>query len=147
MSRVRSTGNKSTEACLARLLRSSGISGWRRHYRIAGKPDFAFPRSRLAVFVDGCFWHGCKRCYAAPKNNRRFWAAKLAYNFGRDRLVTRTLRRKGWTVIRLWEHELMMRPKTALARIERRLRAPLVVRLSWGDLKKGPLRTLRRDDR
>jgi DNA mismatch endonuclease, patch repair protein len=61
MSRIRGKGNKDTEVALAKLFRANGITGWRRHYAIAGKPDFAFPKCKLAVFVDGCFWHGCRK--------------------------------------------------------------------------------------
>jgi DNA mismatch endonuclease (patch repair protein) len=59
MSRIRSHGNKNTELALVRILRAQGITGWRRHQPVFGKTDFIFPRLRLAVFVDGCFWRGC----------------------------------------------------------------------------------------
>jgi len=70
------------------------------------RPDFVFPKLRLAVFVDGCFWHCCPKHTTKPKNNRAFWQRKLASNRARDALVTRTLRRAGWRVLRVWEHEL-----------------------------------------
>jgi len=69
-------------------------------------PDFVFLKSRTAIFVDGCFWHGCPRHATKPKNNRAFWRRKLASNKRRDRLVNRALRRAGWRVLRVWEHEL-----------------------------------------
>ncbi|GDX12105.1 hypothetical protein LBMAG57_38770 [Verrucomicrobiota bacterium] len=94
MARVRGRGNKSTEENLARLFRKAGITGWRRHLCLLGTPDFAFPKLRLAVFVDGCFWHGCPKHATKPKNNADFWRKKLAANKARDRLVTRTLRSK-----------------------------------------------------
>ena len=71
-----------------------------------GRPDFVFPAERVAVFVDGCFWHGCPRHYNAPANNEAFWRRKLIANRTRDRLVTRTLTRAGWKVVRIWEHAL-----------------------------------------
>jgi DNA mismatch endonuclease Vsr len=71
-----------------------------------GHPDFVFPRRRLAVFVDGCFWHACPRHGTHPQNNRDFWREKIARNVARDRLVARTLRGKGWHVLRIWQHEL-----------------------------------------
>ena len=80
MSRIRGKGNKDTEVALARLFRANGITGWRRHYGIAGKPDFAFPEHKLAVFVDGCFWHACPKHATQPKGNRKFWLAKLEAN-------------------------------------------------------------------
>ena len=70
------------------------------------RPDFVFPKSRTAIFVDGCFWHGCPRHATKPANNRAFWEKKLAGNKTRDRRVNRTLRRAGWKVVRIWEHEL-----------------------------------------
>jgi DNA mismatch endonuclease (patch repair protein) len=106
MSRIRGRGNKDTELALIRLFRRQRISGWRRQQAVFGKSDFVFPKLRVAVFVDGCFWHGCPRHATKPRNNAAFWRRKLAANKARDRLVTRTLRRAGWRVLRIWEHEL-----------------------------------------
>lgn len=117
MSLIRSTGNKDTELRLMLLLRAAGIKGWRRHAPVTVpdtsrhaarpllkvKPDFVFWRLRVAVFVDGCFWHGCPRCYVRPKQNRKFWDAKVTANRARDTKVTRQLRKAGWRVLRLWE--------------------------------------------
>jgi DNA mismatch endonuclease (patch repair protein) len=105
MSRIRGKGNKATEVTLANLFRANGIKGWRRHYPIAGKPDFAFPKQKVAVFVDGCFWHGCPKHATRPKGNSAFWSAKLDSNRARDRKVNRELRTKGWRVLRIWEHD------------------------------------------
>jgi DNA mismatch endonuclease (patch repair protein) len=107
MSRIRGTGNKDTEVALAKLFRAHGITGWRSHYAIEGKPDFAFPKSKLAVFVDGCFWHGCPKHATQPKGNASFWATKLTSNKERDRKVNRALRAKGWKVLRIWEHDMV----------------------------------------
>jgi DNA mismatch endonuclease (patch repair protein) len=106
MSRIRGKGNKATEVALATLFRVNGITGWRRHYPIEGKPDFAFPKLKLAVFVDGCFWHGCPKHATHPKGNGAFWLAKLEANKARDRKVNRLLRLKGWRVLRIWEHDM-----------------------------------------
>ncbi len=106
MSRIRGKGNKDTELALAKLFRANGITGWRRHYPVVGRPDFAFPKHKLAVFVDGCFWHGCPRHGVKPKGNSAFWEAKLEANKARDRKVNRLLRSLGWKVVRIWEHEL-----------------------------------------
>ena len=70
------------------------------------KPDFVFRRGKTAVFVDGCFWHGCPEHGTQPKTNAAFWRGKISANRVRDRPVTRTLRAKGWKVVRIWEHEL-----------------------------------------
>jgi DNA mismatch endonuclease (patch repair protein) len=123
MSRIRGRGNRGTELALAALLRRHNLTGWRRHLPLPGRPDFAFSRARLAVFVDGCFWHCCPRCGNFPANNRAFWRAKLMANVTRDRRVTRELRRAGWTVLRIWEHALA--DGSARARVVGRLRHAL----------------------
>lgn len=106
MSRIRGRGNKGTEQALVSLLRAHKITGWRRNQPEFGKPDFVFPKQRIAVFVDGCFWHGCPQHGTLPKNNSAFWHNKLTTNKARDLLVSRTLRKNGWRVLRIWEHEL-----------------------------------------
>ena len=135
MSRIRSHGHQATELALVRVFRAHGITGMRRHIQIrAGRnrgngaqtsksgridgfrassrrllhvrPDFVFPKLRLTVFVDGCFWHACPRHCRMPAGNRAFWRAKLARNQARDRLVTRTLRKASWQVLWIWEHAL-----------------------------------------
>ena len=149
MSRIRSCGNRSTELALAKLFRQHKITGWRRQMVIRGRaeaavydrrslqaavpgahraplhktfrvrPDFIFPKLRLAVFVDGCFWHGCPRHATQPKSNRAFWNNKLSANKNRDVLVTRTLRKNGWRVVRVWECALKKNPLNCLRRIQR----------------------------
>ena len=124
MSAIRGRGNKDTELRMMALFRAEGITGWRRGVALFGKPDFVFRRERVAVFVDGCFWHGCPRHGTMPAGNRAFWKAKLARNAVRDRLVTRTLRKNGWRVLRIWEHELARRNEARLvARLRRFLAA------------------------
>ena len=109
MSRIRSSGNKDTEQALANLFRQNNIMGWRRNQKIYGKPDFVFKKHKLAVFVDGCFWHGCPRCYRPPKTNQKFWRNKIARNRDRDISVNQELRKQGWRIIRIWEHDLASR--------------------------------------
>lgn len=108
MSRIRGSGNRETELRLIALLRASNVTGWRRNAKVFGKPDFIFPKARLAIFVDGCFWHSCPRPKHAPRPKHRaeWWAAKLERNFERDKVVARTLRKEGWKVIRVWECDL-----------------------------------------
>ena len=119
MAAIRSRGNKGTELRMVALLRAHGITGWRRQRRLRiaetgnrkGKArrvsvDFVFRRERVAVFVDGCFWHACPRHGTRPSGNRVFWKTKLVRNAERDREVSRALRRAGWTVLRVWEHDL-----------------------------------------
>jgi len=114
MSRIRGRGNKNTELALIRLFRSNNITGWRRHQFLFGRPDFVFISQRLAVFVDGCFWHCCPLHGSMPKNNAEFWGKKLAANKARDELVNQTLEKKGWKILRIWEHELSRKSEAAL---------------------------------
>jgi DNA mismatch endonuclease (patch repair protein) len=106
MAAIRSKGNKDTELKLASILRAHGIKGWRRHQPLLGNPDFVFRRVRLALFVDGCFWHGCPKHGRNPDSNRNYWLPKLQRNKQRDRMVSRRLRKAGWRVLRLWAHDL-----------------------------------------
>ena len=122
MSHIRGAGNKDTELRLIRIFRAHGITGWRRRRTVFGKPDFVFLNERLALFVDGCFWHGCPRHGTKPKQNAKFWREKIARNQARDRLVTRTLHARGWRTLRVWEHELPHKnEKRLLARLRRAL--------------------------
>jgi DNA mismatch endonuclease (patch repair protein) len=102
MAAVRSRGNTTTELPLAQLLWAAGIRGYRKHWPIAGKPDFAWPGRKIAVFVDGCFWHGC-RCKYLPRTNTEFWRSKIETNMRRDRRVAGALRREACVVIRIKE--------------------------------------------
>jgi len=73
---------------------------------IPGKPDFAFRREHLLVFVDGCYWHGCPKCYRRPSSNTSYWDAKVARNRARDAKNVAQLTSDGWRVLRVWEHQL-----------------------------------------
>lgn len=120
MSRIKGSGNKETELKLMTFFWLHGVTGWRRRSPIFGKPDFVFPKLKLAVFVDGCFWHGCPIHATQPKQNAEFWREKIERNKARDRLVTRTLKAKGWRVLRIWEHELKKKnERRLLARFRR----------------------------
>lgn len=108
MSRIKSTGTKSTEWKFRSLLIRTGIRGWKIGHRsgLLGSPDFIFQLARVVIFVDGCFWHGCRKCRTIPETRRSFWTTKLHKNKLRDKKVTASLRRLGWTVLRFWEHDL-----------------------------------------
>lgn len=106
MGAIRGKHTKSTEVALRMALVGSGMRGWRLHASsLPGKPDILFPRSKVAVFVDGCFWHGCKRCGHVPKTRSAFWKAKIERNRERDRRVIAALRNVGYSVARFWEHD------------------------------------------
>ena len=121
MSRVRSTKNQTTEAKLAQLLRRSGLTGWRRHQPLPGRPDFVWRKMKVAVFVDGCFWHGHNCRNLVPKTNAQAWRDKIAKTQARDRRANRILRQRGWKVIRIWECWLTKAPNRCLLRIQRKL--------------------------
>jgi DNA mismatch endonuclease (patch repair protein) len=118
MAAVHSRGNTTTELPLAKMLRAAGIRGYRKHWPVAGKPDFAWPGRKVAVFVDGCFWHGCQ-CKYLPRTNTGFWRKKIDANMRRDRRVARSLSRDGWIVLRI--KECALRKPSSLARIVRAL--------------------------
>jgi DNA mismatch endonuclease, patch repair protein len=120
MSAIKSKGTKTTELAVRRLFRAHGIKGWRAHLKtVPGQPDFAFPTNKLAIFIDGCFWHGCRTCKRnlRPSTNADFWLTKFAANRTRDRLVTSVLRKKGWKVLRFWEHQVRKSPVSLIMKI------------------------------
>lgn len=114
MSKVKSSGNKSTEVKLIEIFSSLGIKGWRRNYKVKGHPDFVFPKKRIAVFVDGCFWHGHDCRNTRPSANAEYWEKKRMRNMERDRATTQMFMDRGWTVIRIWECELRKKSRTDL---------------------------------
>lgn len=122
MRAVKSRGNASTEGRMLSILRGAHLTGWRRHLKIAGTPDFVFPAAHVAVMVHGCFWHGCPRHYRSPSHNSSYWSAKIARNITRDRLVQTRLRRDGWSVLTFWEHDLK-REDVVVRRLRKALRA------------------------
>jgi DNA mismatch endonuclease, patch repair protein len=118
MSRIKGKANKDTELAMILLLRKFHISGWRRNQIMLGKPDFVFPKQKIALFVDGCFWHSCPKHSNMPVNNREFWEKKLNGNKKRDKYVTKELKKAGWSVIRIWEHDFR-NPELILRRLSR----------------------------
>lgn len=119
MAQVKSNGNKSTEMNLRTVLKENGITGWRRNYSLFGKPDFVFPEKRVALFVDGCFWHGHPSKCRIPVTNKSYWELKIARNIERDRLVNLTLRKKNWKVVRIWEDSV--KKQSTISRIRKAL--------------------------
>jgi len=94
------------EILLRKLLFANGARGYRINYRLKGKPDIVFPKQKLAVFVDGCFWHKCPKCFQKPATNKTFWLDKINSNVKRDKKINSTLNKSGWKVIRFWEHDI-----------------------------------------
>lgn len=114
MKAVKSRNTKTTEIKMMEIFKELHIIGWRRTYPLVGKPDFVFPKKRIVIFVDGCFWHGHHCRNITPRNNAEFWDAKREYNKSHDELVTQTLENKNWTVIRIWECELKKKNREIL---------------------------------
>ncbi len=106
MSKVKSKGNKSTELRLIDIFKRRGWKGWRRNYKVKGKPDFVFLKKKVAVFADGCFWHGHDCRNTKPSSNKEFWDKKIARNKERDLETGEYLKKLGWKVFRLWECEI-----------------------------------------
>ena len=107
MGRIRSKGNKTTEVRFRFALVRRGIKGWVLHPKgITGSPDFYFPKKRIAVFVDGCYWHGCPKCGHIPKTRTEYWSEKIKRNKARDRSVNKLLKKENIKVLRFWEHEI-----------------------------------------
>ena len=115
MSAIRGKHAKSTETRLRMALIRARIKGWTLHATdLPGKPDFIFPNRQFAIFVDGCFWHGCSTCGHIPKTNTEFWTAKIHRNIERDQRNIKALRKLDWTVLRIWEHSLKNKLAMAL---------------------------------
>lgn len=141
MKAVRSRGNRTTEGTFSQALRLARITGWRRHLtirlrNIQGRslsasdngrarcaPDFVFRHERVAVFVDGCFWHGCPWHGTIPLFRAGFWKKKITRNVERDKQINRLLRAEGWRVLRIWEHSLRKSPAKCIRRLERAIAA------------------------
>lgn len=114
MSAVRSKRNKSTELKLIDVFKKNGIVGWRRNYKVKGHPDFIFPRKKIAIFVDGCFWHGHDCRNTRPSDNAEYWQMKRERNIKHDKEITSLFESRGWVVIRIWECELQRKNEQIL---------------------------------
>jgi DNA mismatch endonuclease, patch repair protein len=121
MARIRSKRNLTTEMRLVTALKALKITGWRRHLPLFGRPDFAFPRQHVVVFVDGCFWHGCSKHGRKPTSNTNYWLPKLVRNRKRDAAVSRHYRNQGWAVLRFWEHDAEKAPERCAEKIRQEL--------------------------
>jgi DNA mismatch endonuclease (patch repair protein) len=114
----------SIEKLLRTYVSDAGIRGYRLHaHNVPGTPDMVFTRGRLAIFVDGCFWHGCQKCYREPRSNKEYWKLKVKRNRDRDQRVNAACAEGGWRVLRLWEHEVKASPRIATGKILRALKA------------------------
>jgi len=116
MSRIRAK-NTGPEVKLRKLLFAGGIRGYRIHYNLPGKPDIVFIKKKVAIFIDGCFWHKCPVCFQEPETRKEFWIKKIQTNIERDKRVNEQLEKDGWTIIRIWEHEIRKEPEVVVKKI------------------------------
>ena len=116
MSKIRGK-NTGPEIKLRKLLWSAGIRGYRVHYNLPGKPDIVFVKKKIVIFIDGCFWHKCPMDFQEPETRKDFWMKKINSNVERDEKINRQLSDTGWTVIRIWEHEMRKEPEKVVQRI------------------------------
>lgn len=106
MQKVKGKQNLSTELALIAIFKKHDIKGWKRNYKVIGKPDFVFFNKRIVVFADGCFWHGHHCRNITPKQNNEYWEKKRQRNTDRDNKITHLFEDRGWTVIRFWECDI-----------------------------------------
>ena len=116
MRAIKSRNTKSTELALIKYFKENHITGWRRTYPVKGHPDFVFLDKRIAIFVDGCFWHGHDCRNTRPADNAEFWQKKREHNIQRDNDITVYFQSRGWIVIRIWECELKKKNRDLLQR-------------------------------
>lgn len=114
--------NTGPEIKLRKMLWSEGIRGYRIHYKLPGKPDIVFTKKKIAIFIDGCFWHKCPICFQEPETRKEFWMKKIQSNVERDKKVNEQLKNEGWDVIRIWEHEIRKEPNHVRERIISKLK-------------------------
>lgn len=116
MSRIQGK-NTGPEVKLRKLLFAEGIRGYRIHFNLPGKPDIVFTKKKIVIFIDGCFWHKCSVCFQEPDTRKEFWMKKIQSNVDRDKKVNEQLRSEGWTIIRIWEHDVRKKPEDAVKMI------------------------------
>lgn len=120
MSKIHSK-NTSPEIKLRKLLSGLGVRGYRLHYKLTGKPDIVFTKKRIVIFIDGCFWHRCKKDFVQPKSRKNFWLPKIEQNLKRDNIVNRKLKKEGWKVMRIWEHEILKQKELLILKVRKAL--------------------------
>ncbi len=120
MSRIKA-GNTKPELILRKNLFEYGLRGYRLHTNLPGKPDIVFGPQKLVVFIDGCFWHKCPRCFIEPQTRKKFWLRKIGLNKKRDKEINKLLRKRGWKILRFWEHEIEKNASSVTKKIAKRL--------------------------
>ena len=121
MSQIKGRDTK-PEISLRKLLFRKGARGYRTRYKLNGKPDIVFSKKKIVIFIDGCFWHKCPKCFIEPETRKKFWKEKLNGNVKRDREVNRLLEKEGWKVLRFWEHQIRKSAEKAAKKIMQELK-------------------------
>jgi DNA mismatch endonuclease (patch repair protein) len=121
MSQVRARDTK-PEIKIRKELYKNGIRGYRVNYKLFGKPDIVFPTKKIVVFIDGCFWHKCPKCFKEPETRKEFWIKKIEGNINRDKEVNVRLKKEGWKVLRYREHEVKKSPGRVASKIIKKLK-------------------------
>ena len=116
MSRIKGK-NTGPEVKLRKMLFAENIRGYRIHFNLPGKPDIVFTKKKIAIFIDGCFWHKCPICFQEPETRKEFWMNKIQSNVDRDKKINEQLKDKGWTVLRFWEHDVRKNPDVIVKKI------------------------------
>ncbi len=122
MSRIKSQ-DTIPEIQLRKLLKKNHLRGFKTHYNLPGKPDLVSLEKKLAVFIDGCFWHKCPECFVKPATRTAFWLKKIRGNVKRDKLINGRLTKQGWKVLRFWEHEIEKTPEKIISKIVKTLKS------------------------
>jgi len=117
MSRIHSK-NTSPELKLRKAMLKAGLRGFKMHPKMLGNPDFVFPKQKVIIFVDGCFWHGYNWKKLGKVPPRKYWQKKILGNMARDKKYNRLLRREGWKVLRFWEFEIKIALALCIIKIE-----------------------------
>lgn len=117
MSRIRGK-NTTIELIFRKTVWGLGYRNYRIKNNIKGKPDLYFPKLKIAIFIDGCFWHKCPKCYKEPKSNKKYWINKIENNSARDKETTKQLQKTGIKVLRIWEHDIKNNPKKVYKKFE-----------------------------
>lgn len=120
MSKIKSK-NTLLEVNFRKILWKNGLTGFRLHYKIAGKPDIVFARKKLAIFLDGDFWHGYNWKNLGKIPPKKYWQAKIQKNIDRAKKYNLQLRKEGWKVLRIWEHDFKNNPEKQIKAIKKQL--------------------------
>ena len=118
MSRIRSE-NTSLEVHFRKLLWKNGLGRYRIHYKLPGKPDIVYVSKKIAIFIDGDFWHGYNWKKLGKVPPKKYWQGKIEKNIARAKKYYRMIRKEGWAVLRIWEHDIKNNPEKCIRKVKR----------------------------